>query len=105
MTEAGVSYTCLVDGTSFAAPSVEVFQPAEVEVSSVAAPSPPRAKAATKRKVTYTSRDVIRDARRELKELNAEIARLKKLIPQRDAIQRLLDAASDRPPAANSREK
>lgn len=41
-----------------------------------------------------TNRSIITEARRELKRLDVEIARLKKLQKQRDELSRLLDAAT-----------
>lgn len=49
-----------------------------------------------------TSRSVIAQAKAELRELNKEIARLRKLEAQRDAIKRLLDAADRKPNAPAS---
>lgn len=58
--------------------------PSKLELDPVAAPN-------------LSQRDLVREAKLQLKAMNAEIARLTKLIEKRDELKRLLDAASNKP--------
>lgn len=90
----GIEHTCLDCLTVFrnetAAPA-----PVERKPAPVAHVSPAKAKP-----LKATEQDVIKLARAQLKQLNAEIKRLKKLEVQRDAIKRLLAAADAKPEGA-----
>jgi hypothetical protein len=92
----GTEYKCLKDGTVFSAPA-----PDEIEETFVAPPPRAKTKAPVSR-VFATPKDVVRDAKAQLRELEAEIKRLQKLIPQRDALKRLLAAASQEPARAKA---
>jgi hypothetical protein len=84
----GIVYKCLNDGTTFTA---EAFLAPEEPFD---APPPRAERKVSAPKAFATSRDVVREAKAQLRELEAEIKRLQKLIPQRDALKRLLAAAS-----------
>ena len=88
-TETGMVYKCLADGTVFA------DSPAAHEELNEAPRREPESKRAapTNKSAPVTDRDVVRLARARLRELNAEIKRLRKLEAQRDALKRLLAAA------------
>lgn len=90
-TESGMVYKCLADGTVFAdSPAAHE----ELNETPHQAPVAQRRGAVSPRQTASVSdRDVIRLARARLRELNAELKRMKKLESQRDAIKRLLAAA------------
>jgi hypothetical protein len=68
----------------------------QMEAPRAAAKPAPKPATPTKR---ITDRGIVAQAKAELRELNREIARLRKLELQRDAIKRLLDAADRKPNA------
>lgn len=96
--QAGIVFTCLdaTCGITFrdapaatgdeAAEAAEVARPARARPVVALAPTQPA-----------STGDVIKLARRQLRELNVEISRLKKLEKQRDALRRLLAAADKKP--------
>jgi hypothetical protein len=93
----GIEHTCL---DCLAAFRDEPDQPAPIAERRPAAPAAAAAPIAKAKPLKATDRDIIKLARQQLKTLNAEIARLKKLEAQRDAIKRLLAAADAKPEGA-----
>jgi len=91
----GLVHVCKACDTKFSAAAVQASndvvlpEPPQVRLPpKFDAPAPPpRAK----------SLDVVKEARAQLRVMNAEIARLQKLIEKRDELKRLLDAASNKP--------
>jgi len=93
----GLVHVCKACDTKFSAAAVQASNevalpeppplPVRLPPKFDAPAPPPRAK----------SLDVVKEARAQLKVMNAEIARLQKLIEKRDELKRLLDAASNKP--------
>lgn len=96
----GLRHTCKACSTTFSAAAVApVVRPVSEQPIAPPQPKPPPSKLelAPVAAPNLSQRDLVREAKMQLKAMNAEIARLAKLIEKRDELKRLLDAASNKP--------